>query len=264
MSYTAPSGAVVFSDGSLQLAWALDDFGHSAHADPAVQRLFANIFDSLGAPPGTAAPTSGLAAPPVGPGVPADLLKPGLGPFALRSPRPSAVLWSPQPRLVWTPSHDPDAGSASYLVFVDGRLVKRTPDSAYALGKPLRDGPHYWKVIAVDRAGKARQTPARRLVIRSVRVQPRSRARVLAHGLEVRVYCVGGCLIRARLRVGAHGPADRVVRHRRRAGTAIVSVPLSLVMRARASASHSRPLLELTVRTRTGRETREVSVRTRL
>jgi hypothetical protein len=47
VTYTAPSGARVFSDGSLQVAWALDDFGYPHHADARVQRLFVNIFNDL-------------------------------------------------------------------------------------------------------------------------------------------------------------------------------------------------------------------------
>jgi len=47
VSYRAPSGARVFSAGTLQLAWALDDYGHLGHADPRVQRLVANIFNDL-------------------------------------------------------------------------------------------------------------------------------------------------------------------------------------------------------------------------
>jgi hypothetical protein len=54
--YSAPSGAVVFASGSLQFAWALDDFaddpeeGHGC-ADVRVQRFVQNALISMGALP---------------------------------------------------------------------------------------------------------------------------------------------------------------------------------------------------------------------
>jgi hypothetical protein len=263
VTYSAPSGATVVSDGSLQLAWALDDYGHPPHADARVQSLFANILDSLGAPPGVAAPPSVPPTPPSPPAAPAELLVGGPGPFALRTPRPGAVLWSPQPRLIWSPSNDSAVGLAGYVVLVDGRRVGRTTATAFTLPTPLRDGAHEWEVVALDRAGNTRATPPRHLVIRSVRIRPRSRARELAHGLEVRVYCSRRCTIRAWLRVGAHGPADARVRHQRRAGTAKLYVALTAAMRARIGGSRSMTL-KLTVRTITSGETRTVSLKTRL
>jgi hypothetical protein len=94
VSYRAPSGAHVFSAGSLQLVWALDDFGHSPHVDPRVQQLFTNIFDTLAAPPP--------------PGAPAGL------PVLLASAeelvgRTAALRWS-----------DPISGAHIYVVLVDG------------------------------------------------------------------------------------------------------------------------------------------------
>ena len=60
VTYTAASGARVFSDGTMQLTWALDDIGHTPHADGRVQALFANIFSDLGgAPPAHHTPGAG-------------------------------------------------------------------------------------------------------------------------------------------------------------------------------------------------------------
>lgn len=49
VTYTATSGARVFTSGSLQLVWALDDTLHASpsHTDTRVQALFTNIFNSL-------------------------------------------------------------------------------------------------------------------------------------------------------------------------------------------------------------------------
>jgi hypothetical protein len=74
--YVAPSGARVFSSGSLQFAWGLDTFateeqGHSAPPDPRLQRFMRNALDDLTRPaPPTPSPavdgrtvTVGLPAP---------------------------------------------------------------------------------------------------------------------------------------------------------------------------------------------------------
>jgi hypothetical protein len=46
VTYTAPSGARVFSAGSVAFSWALDDFdGHTP--DPRVQRFMRNVFFDL-------------------------------------------------------------------------------------------------------------------------------------------------------------------------------------------------------------------------
>jgi hypothetical protein len=54
--YIAPSGARVFSAGSLQFAWGLDtfgaaDFGHTAPADPRLQQFMRNALADLVKPP---------------------------------------------------------------------------------------------------------------------------------------------------------------------------------------------------------------------
>ena len=41
------SGATVFSAGSLQFAWGLDDWGHEGHADERLQRFMRNALDEL-------------------------------------------------------------------------------------------------------------------------------------------------------------------------------------------------------------------------
>jgi hypothetical protein len=50
------SGATVFSAGSLQFAWGLDDWGHEGHADERLQRFMRTALDDLIRPghgPGT-------------------------------------------------------------------------------------------------------------------------------------------------------------------------------------------------------------------
>lgn len=55
--YTAPSGATVFSAGTITWSWGLDDASfpigalHSTPVSPAIQRLTANLLDSLGRDP---------------------------------------------------------------------------------------------------------------------------------------------------------------------------------------------------------------------
>ena len=41
------SGATVFSAGSLQFSWGLDDWGHEGHADERLQRFMRNALDEL-------------------------------------------------------------------------------------------------------------------------------------------------------------------------------------------------------------------------
>ena len=49
--YTAPSGARVFSTGTLQWAYALDDWSHPGFLDPRLQRFSENVLDDLGGAP---------------------------------------------------------------------------------------------------------------------------------------------------------------------------------------------------------------------
>jgi hypothetical protein len=331
VTYTASSGAQVFSDGSMQMAWALDDFGHPPHADARVQRLFANILDALGAPPGSIGATQ-LVQP--GPGAvtrspvvfswtnptgtqtyqltidgnvartvnastcsatlctasvalpdghhtwsvqaadaqgdsastqPVTFLVDTAPPdqFALRSPRPGSVLWSPRPRLTWTASRDSDGGLVAYEVVIDGKLIGRTTATSYNLADDLTDGRHIWSVVAVDPAGNQRATSTRRFFVRSVRLVARSRAHLLAHGFTLRVYCIQRCTIRVRLRLGSNGPATSVVRRSRRSGIATVPVPLSRPIQQRLTADGS-ALLHFTARTRAGHAVRTVVLVTRM
>jgi hypothetical protein len=61
--YVAPSGSVVFSAGSLQLAWGLDDFPDRTPADPRPQRFVRNALAEMacrrpgGGLPGPAQPS---------------------------------------------------------------------------------------------------------------------------------------------------------------------------------------------------------------
>lgn len=66
--YRAPSGARVFSSGSLQFVWGLDGYGGSRDAlvDPRLQRFMRNaLSDMTGAPPPVGDPPSTTAAPQV-------------------------------------------------------------------------------------------------------------------------------------------------------------------------------------------------------
>jgi hypothetical protein len=45
--YTAPSGATVFSAGTLPFAWALDDFGHRGYGDRRVRRFMDNALAAM-------------------------------------------------------------------------------------------------------------------------------------------------------------------------------------------------------------------------
>jgi hypothetical protein len=352
VTYTAPSGAQVFSDGSMQIAWALDDFGHPPHADARVQCVFANMLNDLGAPPGSlgaslgsfgASPGSLGASP--GSFGPAQLVQPGPGgvtrspvvfswtnptgsqtyqltidgsvartvnastcsaalctatvalpdghhtwsveafdgrgdsastqpvtflvdtappgQFALKSPRPGSVPWSPRPRLTWTASHDSDDGLVGYEVVVDGKLIGSTTATSYNLPSDLTDGRHIWSVVAVDHAGNKRATSTRRFFVRSVRLVRRSLAHVLAQGFTLRVYCIQRCTIRVRLQLGTNGPATSVIRRTRRSGIATVQMPLSRAIQQRLTAGGS-ARLDFTARTRTGDAVRTVVLVTRM
>jgi uncharacterized protein YaiE (UPF0345 family) len=63
--YTAPSGAKVFSSGSVQWAWGLDSDGvTNPRVDPRVQQITVNILADMGARPKT--PNPGIIVPPTG------------------------------------------------------------------------------------------------------------------------------------------------------------------------------------------------------
>jgi hypothetical protein len=234
VTYTAPSGARVVSDGSLQVAWALDDFGHSPHANSGAQRLFQNILDSLGAP------------------LPVGTLP---GPFSLRAPGPGAVVWNPAPRLTWSPSAGKLAG---YVVEIDGQVVMRTRKTSYRPTHPLSDGRHTWFVVAVSRAGNQRATPARSFTIRSVRVVGVSRGSGLPLGLRLKVFCAKPCSIRIRLR-GRRGPAMRLSFGARPAGIGSLRMAFSRSFGRRLGAR--RPArLQLLVTTRSANGVRSVLI----
>lgn len=51
VTYQASSGATVFSDGTLNLTWSLDNYSHLAWPeDPRIQTLFNNVIDALDTP----------------------------------------------------------------------------------------------------------------------------------------------------------------------------------------------------------------------
>jgi hypothetical protein len=60
VSFVSAAGGAVFSTGSLQYNWALDDYGHHPHADGRIQQLTINALDTLlGRPIGTTALRTG-------------------------------------------------------------------------------------------------------------------------------------------------------------------------------------------------------------
>ena len=132
VAYTAPSGAQVFSDGTMQLTWALDDYGHPPHADTRVQALFANLFNALGAPPAGSAP-------------------PVPGPLS-----PIANHWTAaRTTFTWSPNA---VGPETFTVAVDGRTVGTLDSSACAptgcaLTARVTAGRHVWQVLASDPLG---------------------------------------------------------------------------------------------------------------
>jgi hypothetical protein len=50
--FRAPSGALVFAAGTIQFAWALDDWAHPGHADERLQRFMRNAMADLLSAPG--------------------------------------------------------------------------------------------------------------------------------------------------------------------------------------------------------------------
>ena len=161
VTYTAQSGAHVISNGSLQVVWALDDYWHTPHADPRVQALFTNIFNSLGSVP---VRTASNPEP--------QLLQPARG-AAVRSP----VLFR------WS---NPLAGQATYRLTIDGR-VAAVVNAATCSGScsaivTTAEGSHQWSVQASGGLGNpissqtsaftVDNTPPDRFVLRA----PRSRA----------------------------------------------------------------------------------------
>jgi hypothetical protein len=139
VTYTAPSGARVFSDGTMQLTWALDDIGHPPHADGRVQALFANIFDALGgAPPDTAPPVP-----------------------ALLSPAPGHWVGSPV-TFTWNVRV---SGTETFSLVIDGKPAGSVASSACSatecsLTTSLRGGRHTWQIVATDPLGGVSGSPS--------------------------------------------------------------------------------------------------------
>jgi N,N-dimethylformamidase beta subunit-like, C-terminal len=50
VTFTAPSGARVFSAGTIQYSWGLDGFGHPGYGDPRLQSFTQRMLDDLGGP----------------------------------------------------------------------------------------------------------------------------------------------------------------------------------------------------------------------
>jgi hypothetical protein len=141
VTYTASSGARVFSSSSMQVNWALDDFGHPPHVNPHAQVLFANIFNDLGAIPVPVlqAPASGAAA-----GMPVELS--------------------------WTTS----MGMARYQVSLDGNVVATLGAASCSavtcsVQVPASPGPHTWNVAGTDLLGATVTGQSQRFTVSSSR-----------------------------------------------------------------------------------------------
>ncbi len=236
-TYTAPSGARVFSGGSLQFSWGLDNFGHATPASPQLQAFAANMLDDLAGP----------VRPPVA----------GPGPFSLRSPAASAVLWSPRPILRWTMSTEPGAGPLSYRVSVDRRVVATTTQTSFTLPRALSDGRHVWTVVAVDRRGQTHVGGTRSFTVSTVRLVKRARARNLQRGFSLLVYCEHRCSARVSIRVGRTGPVLSLLRHSIGPGAVRLSLPMTRTFRSRLAPLRAAQLV-ISVRTRSGRTSRSV------
>jgi hypothetical protein len=136
VTYQASSGARVFSDGSEQLVWDLDDFRHTPHQDSRVQRLFTNIFNNLGGQ---------VPDPTVPDGLPAqELPAPGGA-----SSSPVAFRWS-----------TPPTGLTTYRLQIDGNLAATINAGTCTSGTctttiPLAPGAHSWLVQATDALGNS-------------------------------------------------------------------------------------------------------------
>jgi hypothetical protein len=178
--------------------------------------------------------------------------------FSLRSPSQNAVLWSPRPKLSWTPSRDAGSGLALYVVSIDRRPVAFTTRTSLTVARDLADGRHTWTVAAVDRAGNQRSAGTRRFRIDSARVTAHSRGFELSRGIKLLIFCAHRCTTRVVVRLGLRGPSVSTVHGAARPGVFAVSVTLTGAVRR--DLLHSRKAqLAITVKTRSGRSVRFVS-----
>jgi hypothetical protein len=136
--YQAPSGARVFSDGTLNLTWALDDYSApGGRADARVQRLFSGIFDDLG---GGA---------------------PGRNPEPLAPRLETPPVGSTRVTFRWS---GPAAAAYDHFVLVlDGRPAATVPASSCVRGTcavalRLHTGRHRWLVDGYDALGNSLQS----------------------------------------------------------------------------------------------------------
>ena len=119
--YTAASGARVFSSGSMQFAWGLDDFpptstGVPNPVVPGLQQFMRNVMDDLGRP----------------------------------APPRSVTTTLSKGRLVFTADPGPDARISSTVVSLQGRVVCRLPGPCSILAPPGHRSYDY-TAVNVDR-----------------------------------------------------------------------------------------------------------------
>jgi hypothetical protein len=79
------------------------------------------------------------------------------------------------PLLKWADSQDLQGG-ATYRVIFDGRPVGETRDRQWQFTTRVAEGPHKWRVVAVDRRGQTTSTPLRYIRVDSTR--PRGTLRI--------------------------------------------------------------------------------------
>lgn len=71
----------------------------------------------------------------------------------LLSPALGARLRDSRPDLTWAEASDEGSGVSGYEVTLDGASSRATASLRFPIEAPLRDGPHTWSVVALDRTG---------------------------------------------------------------------------------------------------------------
>jgi len=132
VTYTAPSGAVVFATGTIQWSWGLDDYGGRGLVDAAAQQMTRNVLSRFAGgglpPPGNVRATAG----------------------------------SGRVDLTWSAS----AGATSYTIYRgttaggEGSQPYRTGITSTSFADTgLANGNYYYQVVAVNGSGASGRSP---------------------------------------------------------------------------------------------------------